>query len=74
MALDENIAKRRAIVKSNPNLSVKELCEIFDQRQISVPRGWKAAGIEWWTKAYHRGRYRGRVWNLVSKDRARDDE
>ena len=74
MAFDEKIAKRRAIVKSNPKLSVKELCEIFDQRQIPVPRRWKDAGIEWWTKAYHQGRFRGRVHNLVSKDRARNDE
>jgi len=74
MAFDEKIAKRRAIVKSNPKLSVKELCEIFDQRQIPLPRRWKDAGIEWWTKAYHQGRFRGRVHNLVSKDRARNDE
>ena len=50
MTLDENIAKPRAIVKSNPSLSAKDLCEMFDNRQIPVPRRWKDAGIEWRTK------------------------
>ena len=74
IAFDKNIAKRRAIVKSNPNLSVKELCKMFDQRQIPVRRRWKTAGIEWWTRAYHQGRFRGWVNKLVSKDRTRDNE
>jgi hypothetical protein len=34
MASGEDIAKRRAVVKSNPRLRAKELCEIFDLRQI----------------------------------------
>ena len=71
MAFVEDIAKRRAIVKSNQHLSAKELCEIFDHRKIPVPKRWKDAGIEWWTKAYHQSRFRGRVHNLVSKDRTR---
>ena len=71
MALGEDTAKRRAIVKSNPTLSVKELCVMFDHRKIPVPRPWKDAGIEWWTKAYHERRFRGRVHSLVSKDRTR---
>ena len=69
--MDEEVAKRRAIVRSNPNLSAKELCELFDHRQVSIPRRWKDAGIEWWTKAYHQRRFRGRIHGLISKDRAR---
>ena len=67
--MDEEVAKRRAIVRSNPNLSARELCELFDHRQVPVPRRWKDAGIEWWTKAYHQSRFRGRVQDLMSKDR-----
>jgi len=33
--MDEEVAKRRAIVRSNPNLSARELCERFDHRQVS---------------------------------------
>ena len=71
MTLDEDIAKRRAILKLNPNLSVKELCEVFDHHKIRVPRQWKDAGIECWANAYHQRRFRGRVHSVVSKDRAR---
>jgi len=71
MGSGEDIAERRAVVKSNPRLSAKELCEIFDHRQIPVPKRWKDAGIEWWSKAYHQSRFRGRVHDLISKDRTR---
>ena len=69
--MDEEVAKRRAIVRSDPNLSARELCELFDHRQVPVPRRWKSAGIEWWTKAYQQRRFRGRVQALISKDRTR---
>jgi hypothetical protein len=74
MALDQDVAKRRTVVKSNPNLSAKELCKMFDHCQIPVPRAWKDAGIEWWAKAYHLGRFKVRIHDLVSKDRTRVDE
>ena len=73
MPSDEDIAKRRAIVKVNQTLSAKDLCEMFDRCKISVPGRWKNAGIEWWTKAYHQSRFRGRVHNIISKDRTRTD-
>ena len=71
MAFGEDTAKRRAIVKSNPNLSAKELCEMFDHHRIPVLRRWKDAGIEWWMQAYRQRRFIGRVHGLVSKDRIR---
>lgn len=71
MASDEGIAKRRSIVRSNPSLTTRELCVMFDYQRIPVPKHWKAAGIEWWTKAYHQRRFRGRVHNLISKDRTK---
>lgn len=71
MASNEGVLKRRAIVRSNPNLSTRELCELFDHHQVPVPKRWKDAGIEWWTKAFHQSRFKGRVHNLVSKDRHR---
>ncbi|SPE32001.1 hypothetical protein SBA2_650007 [Acidobacteriia bacterium SbA2] len=66
--MDEQVAKRRAIVRSNPNLNARELCELFDHRQVPVPTGWKDADFEWWTKAYQ-SRFRGRVRAIISKDR-----
>lgn len=71
MAFDAGIAKRRALVKSNPNLSAKRLCEMFDHHGIPVPKRWKNADIDWWTKAYHQRRFRVRVHNVISKDRTR---
>ena len=67
----EEIVKRRAIIRANPSLSTKELCEMLDHRQIPVPRRWKDADISWWTKAYRQSRFRGRVHNVISKDRTR---
>jgi len=71
MVSNEEVAKRRAIVRSNPNLSIRELCELFDDHRIAVPRLWKDAGIEWWTKAFHQSFFRVRIHNLVAKDRAK---
>ena len=71
MALNEGIAKRRAIVNSNPNLNAEELCEIFDDHRIAVPKRWKDADIEWWTKAYRSSLFRVRIHNLISRDRTR---
>jgi hypothetical protein len=74
MAFGEDTAERRAIVKANRNLSVRKLCEAFDHRKIPVPKPWKDAGIEWWTKAYQQRRFRSRVFSIVSKDCTRVDE
>ncbi len=68
MAWMKGSQKRRDIVGSSPNLSARELCQLFDDRQVPVPRRWKDAGIEWWTKAYQ-SRFRGRAQNLISRDR-----
>ena len=67
--MDERVTKRKAIVRSNPNLSAWELCEIFDHCGVPVPTRWKDAEIEWWTKAYQ-SHFRGRVKAIISKDRA----
>jgi hypothetical protein len=64
----EEVANRKGIVRSNPNLSAKELCDLLDVYQVPVPKQWKDAGIEWWMKAYQ-SRFKGRVQNLISKDR-----
>ena len=33
---DDEVAKRRALVRSNPNLSAKEMCELFDRKNVQV--------------------------------------
>lgn len=42
---------------------------MFDQSRVPVPGHWEDAGIEWWAKAYHQSRFRGRVHTLISNDR-----
>jgi hypothetical protein len=69
--LDEEVAKRRAIVMSNPSMTARELCEIFDRRRVTLPKRWKDAGIDSWTKAYRQKEYRSRVQTLISKDRSK---
>ena len=70
-AVDEEVAKRRAVVASNPGMSAKDLCDLFDRRQVTLPTRWKDAGIESWTKAYRLKEYRGRVQTMISKDRGK---
>ena len=70
-AVDEEVAKRRAVVASNPGMSAKDLCDLFDRRQVTLPTRWKDAGIESWMKAYHLKEYRGRVQTMISKDRGK---
>ena len=68
-AVDEEVAKRRAIVASNTGMTARELCEMFDRKQVTLPTQWKDAGIESWTRAYQLKKYRGRVQTMISKDR-----
>lgn len=67
--VDPETAKRRALVKSNPDASAKELCEIFDRERVPLPPKWKDGGYTSWTKAYRDPHYRRRTDVLVSKDR-----
>lgn len=39
IVMDEEVAKRRAIIRSNPNRSTRELCEPFDHRRVPVQSG-----------------------------------
>jgi hypothetical protein len=67
---DPEVAKRRALVKSNAGVSVRELCEIFDREKVPVPAIWQAAGHKTWIEAHRK--YPTRIKVIVSKDRRSD--
>jgi hypothetical protein len=66
---DPEVAKRRSLVRSNPNTAAHELCAILDRNGVRVPFKWQDAGFNEWTKAYKNPEYRSRIDVLVSKDR-----
>jgi len=68
---DPDVAKRRAIVRSNHSATAGELCQIFDRQSVPVPFKWKDAGFGDWTKAYKQPSYRRRIDVMVSKDKGR---
>jgi len=63
---DEEVAKRRAIVKSNPDMTARELCELFDRKQVKLPRTLTNARMNSWTVAYRSSNYRGRIDTIIS--------
>jgi hypothetical protein len=67
---NENIIRRRAIVRQNPLVQGEGLCELWDNSSppIVLPRRMKEAGS--WHKAYRSPEYRHAVESLISKDRA----
>jgi hypothetical protein len=67
---DPEVAKRRALVKSNAGVSVLELCQIFDREKVPLPAKWQAAGLKTWVEAHRK--YPTRVKVIVSKDRSSD--
>jgi hypothetical protein len=67
---DPEVAKRRALVKSNAGVSVHELCQIFERENVPLPANWQAAGLKTWVEAYKK--YQRRIRVIVSKDRKSD--
>ena len=65
------VAKRRALVRDNPDATADDLCAIFDRLDspVQLPRKWVAAGIKSWVMAYKDPRYRTRIGTMISKDR-----
>jgi hypothetical protein len=66
---DPEVAKRRSLVKSNPDVSAKEMCEIFDRNNVPLPRRWQDAGLSSWVVACRNPNYTRRIRVLISKDR-----
>lgn len=67
--VDPEVAKRRALVKSNPNAIASEMCQIFDREKVPLPPKWQEAGFQSWSKAYKMAKYRSRIDVLISKDK-----
>jgi hypothetical protein len=66
---DPEVAKRRALVRSNPGLSASEMCEIFDRERVPPPSKYVMAGFKSWLQAYKDSNYKSKIQILVSKDR-----
>jgi hypothetical protein len=66
---DPEVAKRRSLVRANPDISAQEMCEIFDRQHVPLPSKWQAAGFSSWASAYKNSNYRRRISVLISKDR-----
>jgi len=65
--VDPEVAKRTALVRSNPNTPANELCEIFDRANVPLPARWQEAGLTAWSKVYKNSDYRSRIQTLISK-------
>lgn len=66
---DPDVAKRRALVRANPNVSAQEMCEVFDREHVPLPSKWQGTGLRSWIEAYKSLQYRSRIRVLISKDR-----
>ncbi len=63
------VAKRRALVNSNPNISASEMCQIFDREKAPLPAKWQEAGFKSWSRIYRIPMYRSKIAVLISKDK-----
>ncbi|MGA7918071.1 MAG: hypothetical protein WCA38_00270 [Candidatus Acidiferrales bacterium] len=67
---DPEVLKRRGVVASNPDVSAREMCVIFDRKNVLLPSKWEQAVFRSWHQAYRDRKYRKRIHVLISKDRA----
>ena len=68
---DPDIARRRMLIKANPNASITEVCEILDRQRVPLPYTWPGAGFTSWSEAVRNLRYRARIKLLISRDAIR---
>jgi hypothetical protein len=65
-----NIAKRRAIVRQNLNLSAAKLCKRFDDEGVPLPEGWDVKhDVKQWWPAYLKSECRPLIFKLISVDK-----
>ncbi|HXZ10810.1 MAG TPA: hypothetical protein VEG64_00330 [Candidatus Sulfotelmatobacter sp.] len=69
---DPEVAKRRAIVRSNRDIDASDLCETLDRSSVRLPAKWQEAGFKSWRDAYKEPKYRSRIDVLFAKDRRSD--
>lgn len=69
--VNPEVAKRRTLVRSNPSIPAKEMCETFDRANVPLPPNWQGAGFQKWVRAYGDPNYKTRIEVIISKDRKR---
>jgi hypothetical protein len=68
---DPEVARRAALVRSNPHVPTDETCEILDRESVALPEKWQEAGFRKWIETYRNPKYRGRIDTMFAKDRRR---
>jgi hypothetical protein len=64
--LQPDVAKRRTIVKNNPNMKGQGLCTLFDAAEIPLPKGMEVGG---WSQAWKTRAYKHALESMISRDR-----
>ncbi|SRR5579875_935267 len=62
------VERRRGIVAGNLTRGPEDLCELFDQHGVSLPRDW-AGNVQNWRQALRSRNYRQNVRQIISKDK-----
>ncbi len=72
---DPEVAKRRSLVKSNPDVPAEEMCEIFDRQHVplTIEIG-GIGGFRTWPEAYRHPHYRKRIQVLITKEARRESK
>jgi hypothetical protein len=63
-----NVARRRALVTNNPDVTAAELCGIFDRAEPPL-LVLKSYGKKFWTDAYRTPGYKGKIDKMIATDR-----
>ena len=69
---DAAVAKRRALIKTNPHATSPDLCRLFDRENIRLPEGAVWDGVSDWSQAYRQNPdLRRKIQTIISQDRRR---
>jgi hypothetical protein len=71
---DPEVAKRRSLVKANPDVSAEEMCEIFDRQHVPLTLKIAVSGFRTWPEAYRHPYYRKRIQLLIKKEARRESK
>jgi hypothetical protein len=69
--LDEDVAERRAVVRTSRSTKSVELCRAFDKKGIQLPSGEEWINVRSWTEAHKDRRLRRKIQSVISQDRKR---
>jgi len=68
---DPEVKKRSVLVRNNPGIPAREMCEIFDRMRVPLPSKWEGAGFRSWVRAFSDPNYKPRIDVIISKHKRR---